>query len=74
MLNGLPRKMEKAKRSYFRERAQQHQHLKEETAKLDTLLKENVIDEDTHKRLRKLLEISYQKKRQETRIKYGFAQ
>ncbi|MEM3463905.1 MAG: hypothetical protein QXL91_03485 [Candidatus Bathyarchaeia archaeon] len=72
MFHGFSRKMQKAKCSYFKERVQQRQHLNEEITKLDKLFKENVIDEDTHRRLRKLLEIAYQKKRQETRRKYGF--
>jgi uncharacterized Fe-S cluster-containing radical SAM superfamily protein len=72
MFNRLSRKLWNAKRSYFKERLKQRQHLNEEISRLDMLLKEKVIDEDTHKRLRKLLEMGYQKKRQETRLKYGF--
>ncbi len=73
MFNGLSRKLRNVKRSYLRERLKQRQHLNEEISRLDTLLKEGVIDEDTHKRLRKLLEMGYQQKRQETRLKYGFS-
>jgi hypothetical protein len=73
MFHGFSRKMQKAKFSYFKERVQQRQHLNEEITRLDKLFKENLIDEDTYKRLRKLLEIAYQKKRQETRHKYGFS-
>jgi hypothetical protein len=72
MFNGLPRKLQRVKRSYFRGRFKQQQRLKEEVARLDTLLKENAIDEDTYRRLRKVLEIGYQQQRQETRRKYGF--
>ncbi|MGB9959084.1 MAG: hypothetical protein ACPLKQ_00995 [Candidatus Bathyarchaeales archaeon] len=72
MFDRLSSKMEKTKRSYFRERVQQRQHLNREFDRLDKLLKENVIDEDIYKRLRKLLEIGYQQKIQETRRKYGF--
>lgn len=72
MFNGLPRKLRNVKRSYFRERLKQRQHFNEEISRLDMLLKEKVIDEDTHKRLRKLLEMGYRQKRQETRLKYGF--
>ncbi|MEM2937160.1 MAG: hypothetical protein QXJ63_01265 [Candidatus Bathyarchaeia archaeon] len=72
MFNGLPWKLQRVKRSYFKERFKQQQRLKEEVARLDTLLRENAIDEDTYRRLRKLLEIGYQQQRQETRRKYGF--
>jgi hypothetical protein len=72
VFNGLSRKLWNVKRSYFRERLKQRQQLNEEISRLDMLLKEKAIDEDTHKRLRKLLEMGYQKKRQETRLKYGF--
>ncbi|MGB9713752.1 MAG: hypothetical protein ACPLZC_02090 [Candidatus Bathyarchaeales archaeon] len=72
MFHGLPRKMQKVKSSYFKERVQQRQHLNEEITRLDKLFQESVIDEDTYIRLRKLLDIAYQKKRQETRRKYGF--
>ena len=37
------------------------------------LLKENSIDESTYERLTKLLETVYEQKRQEIRLKYGFA-
>jgi cell shape-determining protein MreC len=70
--HGFPRKMQKVKSSYFKERVQQRQHLNEEITRLNKLSQENVIDEDMHRRLRKLLNIAYQKKRQETRLKYGF--
>lgn len=72
MFHGFSRKMQKAKCSYFNERVQQRQHLDEEITRLDKLFKEKLIDEDTYRRLRKVLEIAYQKKRQETRRKYGF--
>jgi hypothetical protein len=38
---------------------------------LEKLLKENLIDEDTHARLNKVLEIGYEQKWKETREKYG---
>jgi hypothetical protein len=37
------------------------------------LLKENSIDEDTYERLKKLLETSYEQKRLNIQLKYGFA-
>lgn len=72
MFNRLSSKLERAKHSYFKERVQQRQHLNKEFTRLDELLRENVIDEDIYRRLRKLLEIGYQQKIQETRRKYGF--
>lgn len=65
-------KLEKRKRSYFKERVQQRRHLSEEFSRLCRLFKENSISEDTFERLKALLEFSYEQKRQETRIKYGF--
>ena len=66
------RKLQKTKRTYIKERIKQQEHLNTEIAGLDKLLKESSIDEDTHARLKKLLAIGYEQKRQETREKYGF--
>ncbi len=66
------RKLQKTRRGYVKERIKQREHLNGEIAGLDKLLKENSIDEDTHARLGKVLEIGYEQKRQETREKYGF--
>jgi hypothetical protein len=66
------RKLQKTRRAYIKERIKQREHLNREFAGLDKLLKENSIDEDTRARLKKMLEIGYEQKRQETREKYGF--
>jgi hypothetical protein len=66
------RKLQKTRHAYIKERIEQREHLNREVAGLDKLLKENSIDEDTCARLKKLLEIGYEQKRQETREKHGF--
>jgi uncharacterized protein YfbU (UPF0304 family) len=66
-------KLQKTWRSYLKERHEQHQRLSKEFSRLDILLKENSIDESTYERLKKLLETGYEQKRQEIRLKYGFA-
>jgi hypothetical protein len=63
------RKLQKTRRAYIKERTKQREDLNTEIAGLDKLLKEGYI----HVRLKKLLEIGYEQKRQETREKYGFA-
>jgi hypothetical protein len=73
LFNRQWRKLQKMKRSYHKERWEQQQQLKEEFSKLNVLLKENSIDETTYERLNKLLRMGYKLKRQETRLKYGFA-
>jgi hypothetical protein len=72
MFNSSSRNLEKRKRSYFKERLQQRQHVNEEFSRLCRLLIENSIDEGTFERLKALLKMGYEQKRQETRIKYGF--
>ena len=67
------RKLQKTRRSYLRERCKQQQRLNEEFSRLDVFLKENLIDESTYERLKRLLEMGYEHKRQETRLIYGFA-
>jgi hypothetical protein len=47
--------------------------MKEESSKLDLLLKGDRIDENTYERLQELLEMSYKQKSQEIKLKYGFA-
>ena len=71
LFNRSSRKLQKIKRSYLKERCKQQQHLNEEFSRLDGLLKEDSIDENTHERYKKLLEMGYKQKRQETRLKYG---
>ena len=66
------RKLRKLKHSYLTERTKQKKHFLEETAYLNNLLANNAIDLETYSRLRKLLVISYQKKREEIRKKHGF--
>ena len=73
LFNSSSRKLPKIWRSYLKERCEQHQHLKMESSRLDILLKEKSIDKDTYERLKKLLETGYEQKRQNIRLKYGFA-
>ena len=72
MFNGASRKLQKIRRSYLKERSKQQQQLNEEFSRLDVLLQRNSIDESTHERLKKLLEMGYEQKRMETRLKHGF--
>jgi hypothetical protein len=65
-------KLQKTRRAYIKERTKQQEHLNREIVGLDELLKESSIDEETHARYKKLLEIGYEQKRQEAREKYGF--
>jgi hypothetical protein len=73
LLNKSPKKLRKLVRSYLKERCKQHKRMKEESSKLDLLLKGDRIDENTYERLQELLEMSYKQKSQEIRLKYGFA-
>jgi hypothetical protein len=73
LFNWSSRKMQKIRRSYLKERCEQHQKLNEESSRLDMLLKEESIDESTYERLKKLLKMGYEHKRQMTRRKYGFS-
>ena len=66
------RKLKKLRRSYIEERTKQRDHLNEEIRGLTKLLKENSIDPETFKRLRRILEISYGEKREKTRKNHGF--
>ena len=72
LLDVSPQKLPKVWRSYLKERCKQHQNLKKESAKLEVLLKEKSIDKDTYERLKTLLEIIYEQKRQDIRLKYMF--
>ena len=60
------------RRSYIKERTKQKEHLNSQIAHLDKLLKDNSIDENTYARYKKLLEMNYEQKLEETRAKYGF--
>jgi hypothetical protein len=73
LFNKSSRKLQKITCSYLKERCKQHQRMKAESSKLDQLLKENNIDENTYERLQKLLEMSYTQESQEIRLKYGFS-
>ena len=66
------RKLKKLRRSYIEERTKQRDHLNEEIRGLTKLLKENSIDQETFRRLKKILEISYGEKREKTRKNHGF--
>jgi hypothetical protein len=67
------RRLDKMKRSYFKERCEQRQRVMEEFSKLCALLEEKSIDEGTFQRLKTLLKMGYEQERQKTRLKYGFA-
>ena len=73
LFNRSSRKLPETWRSYLKERSKQHQRMKKESSRLDMLLKEKSIDKDTHERLKQLLETVYEQKRQDIRLKYGFA-
>jgi len=66
------RKLQKTRQAYIKERTKQREHLTREIASLDRLLKESSIDEDIYVRLKKLLEMGNEQKRQETREIFGF--
>jgi hypothetical protein len=73
LFNRSSRKLPKTWCSFLKERCEQHQFLKKETSKLDMLLKDKSIDKETHERLKELLETGYEQRRQDMRLKYGFA-
>jgi hypothetical protein len=73
MFNRQSRKLQRVRSSYQKERGQQQQKLNLEVTRLDNLLNNGSIDPSTHERLKKLLEMAYEQKREDTRIKYGFA-
>jgi hypothetical protein len=62
----------KLRTSYIKERTKQRANLNQEMNGLTTLLKENSIDQETYERLKKILTIGYEQKRQEIRVKHGF--
>ena len=51
----------------MKERVKQEKKFAEELEKLDVLLRDKSIDKNTHARLRKILEISFAKQRDEVR-------
>lgn len=65
-------KLRKARRAYVKERTKQRERLKREMANVDILFEKGTINEDIYTRYKKMLEIGYAEKRQETREKYGF--
>jgi DNA-binding SARP family transcriptional activator len=73
LFNSSSWKLPKSWRSYLKERCEQKQHLKKQSSRLEVLLKTDSIDKDTYERLMKLLDRGYEQKRQEIRLKYGFA-
>ena len=72
LLDVSPRKLPKVWRSYLKERCKQRQNLKKESSRLEVLFKEKSIDKDTYERLKTLLEVVYEQKRQATCLKYRF--
>ena len=65
-------KLRKTRRAYAKERKKQRERLKREMANVDILFEEGTINEDICTRYKRMLEIGYAEKRQETREKYGF--
>jgi len=66
------RELQKKRHAYIKERQKARERLNKEKRTLDKLLKEKSIDNHTYARYKKLLEMSYQMKREQTRGKYGF--
>jgi len=58
--------------SYKKEIEKQKEHMNEEIANVNEMLKEGSISKDIHERYLKLLEIGYAQKVQETKVKFGF--
>lgn len=58
-------------RLYVNETKKQHKHHSDDIAHLNLLLKEKSIDKETYNRMKKLLEMSYEQKREDARIKVG---
>jgi len=66
------RNLRRKRLAYAKERANQRKHLNEELAVVDKLHEEGSISNDIYTRYRKMLEIGYAQKLQETREKFGF--
>jgi hypothetical protein len=58
--------------SYEKEIEKHKEHMNEEIAGVNKMLKDGTINKDIHERYLKLLEIGYTQKIQETRNKFGF--
>jgi len=65
-------KLHNNKHSCKKEIEQHRQHLNEEVAGVNQMLKDGAISKDIHERYLKLLEMGYAEKIQETRDKFGF--
>lgn len=65
-------KLRKKKLAYLEERAMQQKHLNEELTVVDMLHEKGSISDDLRARYRKMLELGYTQKLQETREKFGF--
>lgn len=68
----LQNRLQKARSAYVKERTKQQGLFEKEHADLNKLLKGGSIDEETRARLEQVLNIGYDRKRDETRGKYGF--
>jgi len=66
------RKLQAKKQAYSNERLRERESLDKDLSALDKQLQESMIDSQTHERYMKILQISYERKRQETRKKFGF--
>ncbi len=66
------RKLLKIGHAYAKERLQERERLDRDLSALTRLLKEKSIDKQTHERYKKLLQMSYEQKRQQTRTRFGF--
>lgn len=58
---------QKLVRKHMKERVKQEEKFAEEVEKLDALLHDKSIDKNTYARLKKILEISFAKRREEVR-------
>jgi len=65
-------KLHNNEHSYKKEIEKQKEHMNEEIANVNEMLKEGSISKDIHERYLKLLEIGYAQKVQETKVKFGF--
>jgi len=65
-------KLHNNENSYKKEIEKQKEHMNEETANVNEILKEGSISKDIHERYLNLLEIGYAQKVQEAKVKFGF--
>lgn len=71
MFNRSNRNLQKEKQICLKERRQQEERMKEEFSKLEELLNSLQIDQNTHERLKKVLEMGY-KQTGETSLNHSY--